>query len=382
MKKPLLIENVIQMRRWLHEHPELSYQEFATTRYIKERLKETQLELQPFNSVDTGGFVDVGRGAGPLFGFRADIDALPIEENDAHQLKSGNRGVMHACGHDFHAALGLGLAQYFSTNPDEIRGRLRILFQPAEETIPDGASKIHKEPLFDQMIGLFAVHVDLRFQPGQIAIKEGTACASSTLLKIRLRGPGGHTSRPHETVDLIRITALYISELNGYLKSLIDSRHDFTLVFGSIHGGNLHNVIPSEILLSGTLRNFDNHVLKILLDGIKDFSHKFATLYKFTVEVDIPNSTPAIVNDTTMYAQLVNFAETNGYSDRIVKMGQPSMGADDFAYYSRVVPSLYFQIGAGASGSSHSSDFQLSDELLEPALDFLIGYVKYVLNSF
>lgn len=382
MKKPLLIENVIQTRRWLHEHPELSYQEFATTRYIKERLKEMQLELQPFNSVDTGGFVDVGRGARPLFGFRADIDALPIEENDAHQIKSGNRGVMHACGHDFHAALGLGLAQYFSTNPDEIRGRLRILFQPAEETIPDGASKIHKEPLFDQMIGLFAIHVDLRFQPGQIAIKEGTACASSTLLKIRLKGPGGHTSRPHETVDLIRITALYITELNGHLKSLIDSRHDFTLVFGSIHGGNLHNVIPSEILLSGTLRNFDNHVLKILLDGIKEFSHKFATLYKFTVEVDIPNSTPAIVNNTTMYAQLVNFAETNGYSDRIVKMGQPSMGADDFAYYSRVVPSLYFQIGAGGSGSSHSSDFQLSDELLEPALDFLIGYVKYVLNSF
>ncbi|HDP68348.1 MAG TPA: amidohydrolase [Candidatus Marinimicrobia bacterium] len=382
MKKPLLIENVIQTRRWLHEHPELSYQEFATTRYLQEWLKEMQLKLQPFNSVDTGGFVDVGRGAGPLFGFRADIDALPIEENDAHRIKSGNRGVMHACGHDFHTALGLGLAQYFSTNPDEIRGRLRILFQPAEETIPDGASKIHKEPLFDQMIGLFAIHVDLRFQPGQIAIKEGTACASSTLLKIRLKGPGGHTSRPHETVDLIRITALYISELNGYLKSLIDSRHDFTLVFGSIHGGNLHNVIPSEILLSGTLRNFDNHVLKILLDGIKDFSHKFATLYKFTVEVDIPNSTPAIVNNTTMYAQLLSFAETNGYSDRIVKMGQPSMGADDFAYYSRVVPSLYFQIGAGGSGSSHSSDFQLSDELLEPALDFLIGYVKYVLNSF
>ncbi|MGC9364165.1 MAG: M20 metallopeptidase family protein [Fidelibacterota bacterium] len=381
MQIPQIIDNIIQMRHWLHEHPELSYKEFATTRYLSERLQEIQLELKPFRSVGTGGYVDVGQQEGPVLGFRADIDALPIEENSHHQIRSINKGVMHACGHDFHTALGLGLAQYFCMNPDEIHGKLRILFQPAEETVPDGASTIHKEPIFDDMIGLFAVHVDLRFQPGQIAIKAGTACASSTLLKIHLSGPGGHTSRPHETVDLIRITALYISELHGYLKSQIDSRQNFTLVFGSIHGGNQHNIIPSDMELSGTLRNFDNRVLEVLLAGIREFSRNFAVLYKLSIQVDIPNSTPAIVNDASMVARLLDFAGKKGYSDRIVKMEEPSMGADDFAYYSRVVPSLYFQIGAEGSGSSHSKDFQLSDELLEPALDFLIGYVKYALNS-
>ena len=374
-------EEIISARRWLHENPELSYKEHATTKYIQEKLQEWNLELKHFSSLKTGGYVDVGKGKKPMLGFRADIDALPIIENAGHSIKSKNNGVMHACGHDFHAAIGLGLAKYFSRHPDELNGKLRILFQPAEEICPDGASHIHKEPLFDNMVGIFAIHVDLRFNNGGIAIKQGTACASSTLLKLKFIGPGGHTSRPHDTVDLIRVTSLYISQLNGYLKTIIDSRDDFTLVFGSIHGGQYHNIIPSEVSVTGTLRNFDNNVLKVLLEGIREFSNNFATLYKCQIDVDIPNSTPAIINDSKMYSDLVRFSKENGYGSRLVEMEKPSMGADDFAYYLRKVPGLYFQVGAEGSGSSHSSDFILSDDLIEPAVDFIVNFIRYFLNQ-
>ncbi|MBN2602472.1 MAG: amidohydrolase [Candidatus Marinimicrobia bacterium] len=375
------LDEIISARRWLHEHPELSYKEYATTKYIREKIQSWNLDLKPFSTLDTGGYVDVGTGEMPMLGFRADIDALPITENTGHSIKSKNDGVMHACGHDFHTAIGVGLAKYYSQHSDELNGRLRILFQPAEETYPDGASHIHKEPLFNTMIGIIAVHVDLRFKIGEIAIKQGTACASSTLLKLKFGGPGGHTSRPHDTVDLIRITALYISQLNGYLKSIIDSRDDFTLVFGSIHGGQYHNIIPSEVSLTGTLRNFDNDVLNVLLKSIREFSANFATLYKCQINLDIPNSTPAIVNDPAMYSDLVRFCKDNGYDERLIEMEKPSMGADDFAYYLRNVPGLYFQVGTEGSGSSHSSDFILNDDLIEPAVDFIAQFIKFFLNK-
>ncbi|MBU0713459.1 amidohydrolase [bacterium] len=377
----VFFDEIINARHWLHENPELSYEEYATTKYIREKIQAWNLELKPFSSLKTGGYVDVGTGEKPVLGFRADIDALPIIENAGHSIKSKNLGVMHACGHDFHATIGLGLAKYFAQHPDELNGKLRILFQPAEETYPDGASYIHKEPLFENMIGIFAVHVDLRFKTGGIAIKQGTACASSTLLKLKFIGPGGHTSRPHATVDLIRVTSLYISQLNGYLKTIIDSRDDFTLVFGSIHGGQYHNIIPPEVSLIGTLRNFDNKVLKVLLEGIREFSLNFATLYKCQIEFDIPNSTPAIINDPKMYSALVQFSKENGYGARLVEMEKPSMGADDFAYYLKKVPGLYFQVGAEGSGSSHSSDFILTDDLIEPALDFIVNFVKFLINK-
>jgi len=375
------LDEIISARRWLHENPELSYEEHATTNYIREKIQSWNLELKPFSTLITGGYVDVGTGGKPVLGFRADIDALPITENAGHSIKSKNNGVMHACGHDFHAAIGLGLAKYYSKHTDELNGKLRILFQPAEETYPDGASHIHREPLFDTMIGIFAVHVDLRFNNGGIAIKQGTACASSTLLKLKFIGPGGHTSRPHDTVDLIRVTSLYISQLNGYLKTIIDSRDDFTLVFGSIHGGQYHNIIPSEVSVTGTLRNFDNNVLKVLLEGVLEFSDNFATLYKCQINVDIPNSTPAIVNDPAMYSDLVKFCKNNGYDDRLVEMEKPSMGADDFAYYLKKVPGLYFQVGAEGSGSSHSSDFILTDDLIKPTVDFIVNFRKFLLNK-
>ena len=377
----IFIDEITSIRQWLHQHPELSFKEFETTKFIREKLASWNLHLEPFHSVRTGGYVDIGKGERPMLGFRADIDALPIDENVNHVTISLNNGIMHACGHDFHTAFGLGLAKYFADNPDDLNGRLRIFFQPAEESIPDGASTIHKENLFNDLTGIFAVHVDLRYQTGQIAVKEGTACASSTLIKLKFNGHGGHTSRPHDTVDLVRISSLYISQITGYLKSIIDSSEDFVLVFGEIHGGHSHNIIPSQLILQGTLRNFDNEVLEVLLKGFKQFTSDFAKIYGCQIQLEIPNSTPAIINDPHMVTGLIDFCNNSKYADRLVVMPKPSMGADDFAYYGRVLPSLYFQIGVDGRGNSHSSDFIVQDTVLKPGLEFLISYIKHFLNK-
>ncbi len=373
-----LVKEIKTARRWLHRHPEISYEEYQTTEFIDSTLASWNIEFHRFNSLKTGGWADVGGSNKNVLGFRADIDGLPITESSKHPIRSKHEGVMHACGHDYHTAIGLGLLRYFSKHPDNLNGKLRVIFQPAEETTPDGASYVYKEPIFKNMSGIFAVHVDPELNIEQFSIKNGPSCASSTLIKLTFNGPGGHTSRPHKTVDLIRVTAQYIIQLQGYLKSIIDSRDDFTLVFGNIHGGSCHNVIPSEISLVGTLRNFNNYVLRKLLEEIRQFSQHFEKIYGLKISVDFPNSTPAIVNDSKMFNEFVNFSKSNGYSKNVIIVENPSMGADDFSYYLKNVPGLYFRVGADGKGTSHSSDFLLNDDLIEPSLSFLIDYIQHL----
>ncbi|MDO9547507.1 MAG: M20 family metallopeptidase [Candidatus Marinimicrobia bacterium] len=376
---PALMKEIVSARQWLHEHPELSYKEFETTKFIKDILDMWDIQFHNFQNIDTGGYVDIGNNSRTIIGFRSDIDALPITENPAHNICSKNNGVMHACGHDFHTAIGLGLLKYFNDNQQDLNGGgLRVIFQPAEEATPDGAEFVSKESLFKNMTGLLGIHVDGRMKVGQYSIIKGTACASSTRLEITFIGKGGHTSRPHNTVDLIRVTSQYIVQLPEYLKACFDSRDNFVLVFGKIEGGHSHNIIPSEIKLTGTLRNFDNHILDQLLKRITIFSDHFAKLYGLDIVASFPNITPAVINDDRLYNHFIDFSNRMQYYENIQILKKPSMGADDFSLYLDQVPGLYFQIGAGGTAPSHSSDFLLNDDLIEPALSLLVDYIQYL----
>ncbi|HCK99484.1 MAG TPA: hypothetical protein DHW42_05185 [Candidatus Marinimicrobia bacterium] len=373
-----LIKEIKSIRRWLHEHPELSYKEFETTKFVKNTLDRWKIQFHPFKNLETGGYADIGNSQDKMVGFRSDIDALPITENPAHEICSQNQGVMHACGHDFHTAIGLGLLKYFKDNQQDFEGRMRVIFQPAEEATPDGAGFVSKEPLFDNMRGLIGVHVDSQLEVGQFSIIKGAACASSARLEITFIGKGGHTSRPHNTVDLIRVTSQYIVQLPEYLKACFDSRDNFVLVFGKIEGGHSHNIIPSEIKLTGTLRNFNNHILDQLLKRITIFSDNFAKLYGLDIVASFPNITPAVINDDRLYNHFIDLSNRTQSYKNIQILKKPSMGADDFSLYLDQVPGLYFQIGAGGTGSSHSSNFLLDDSLIEPTLSLLVDYIQYL----
>ncbi len=374
----LFINSIIVLRRWLHQHPELSYEEKGTTKFIKKTLLSWGIKFHRFNTIKSGGYADIGTGDSPILGFRADIDALPIMENPKHAIKSENTGVMHACGHDFHTSIGLGLLKYFSDYPEKLSGKLRVIFQPAEETTPTGALKVINEPIFDEMTGILGVHVDNRIQNGQVSIRKGAVCASSTKIEIILHGPGGHTSRPDDTVDLISVIAIYIRQLQKYLSKLFQSK--YVLAFGQIHGGNYHNIIPSEISLVGTLRNFDNDELVQIMTAIKTYSKQFAGKYSLNIDVQFPSSTPTIINNDEMYRDIIAFSNQSGYKNRI-KAAEPSMGADDFSFYQKMIPGLYIHIGSKGKGVPHSPDFELDDKLLKPAIEFLIEFIIFYLKK-
>ena len=264
-----ILSELIRIRRRLHRFPELSFQEHETTKFIAKTVSGWGLQFYRFKNIDTGGYCDIGKG--DIYIFRSDIDALPINENPDHEIRSKNNGIMHACGHDFHTVIGLGLLKYFSIYKNELNGKVRVIFQPAEESVPTGAEKVVKEDLWNNVKGILTVHVDPSVDSGKFVLLDGPAQASSTFVAIEMSGPGGHTSKPHETVDLITVAGFYIIQLKTFLKQRVDPREIFVLAFGSIKGGSAHNVIPQNISIRGTLRTFSNDVLNQIINLIHHF---------------------------------------------------------------------------------------------------------------
>lgn len=373
------IREISEIRRWLHEHPELSYREVKTTEYIKKCLSSWNIPFQRLRNLKTGGYGQLGWGKALIF--RSDIDALPIEENTAHAVCSRYSGVMHACGHDFHTAIGLGILRYFRQNQDRLKGQIIVLFQPAEEAAPGGAKKVAAEKIIKDAQNILTIHVDSEREIDHYAIIDGPCCASSTTVKITITGPGGHTSRPQESVDLIRVTSEYINSLDGFIRNRVDNRDSFVLVFGKIQGGRYHNIIPQSVSILGTLRTFTQDIVETVTGLIAEFSRRYAAVHDIAIDVAYPNSTPPVVNDHKMYQLFLDFIAANDLAEKVTILEKPSMGADDFAFYLDRVPGLYFQVGAGGQGSAHSANFLLDENLLEPALNFIINFIHYYFTN-
>ena len=373
-----MIEEIIKIRRKFHQLAELSYKEYKTTAYIEEILTNWGLKFQNFENLDTGGFCEIGEGAALLF--RSDIDGLPIEEAEGHSVKSDTKGTMHACGHDFHIAIGLGLLSYFQQNPNELQGRLRVIFQPAEEAAPGGAEFVKKEDIWQNARHILGVHVDNQYPTGKVIVPEKAASASSTSVKIELIGPGGHTSRPDDTVDLINVCGEYITALQNHLNSSIDPRETISFAFGKIEGGDTHNAIPQKIELRGTLRAHKNSIEKKARNIIKDFTKNFARLYNIEIDLQFPTRCPATNNDPEIVDKIIKFMENRDKSNLIIQK-KASMGADDFAVYLDKLPGMYIRIGAGGQGEMHTGELLLEEQLLEPALNYLTGFIEFYFDS-
>jgi len=371
-----IIAELIPLRRRFHEIPELGYQEFETTALIADYLHENGLKLQPFKNLKTGGYCDVGTG--DIIAFRADIDALPIEEDINHSLRSQKDGVMHACGHDFHIAFGLALLRYFKIHENQLKICLRVIFQPAEESVPGGAVDVIKEDIWDNVKIILASHVFSDLAPGKVALSEKTANASSSTIELAFSGPGGHTSRPDETADLISVVAAFITQVNNYLHEHVDPRNPFVLVFGEIKGGSAHNIIPQEMFLRGTLRTFDNSTNEQIISLLQKYCEGISKLYGIKLNLRIPSICPAVINDRNLYNLFRDFISKQYNEDEFILLDKPSVGADDFSYYLEKAPGLYFRIGAGSKGSAHSGFFLADENLLLPGCKGLIRFIEYL----
>jgi amidohydrolase len=351
-----IIPQAIELRRVLHRHPEPANEEHATTALIAAALDENGIayfDRRP----STGLWLDIGPD--PKIGFRADIDALPIVEPEANAPRSENPGWMHACGHDAHAAIAFGLV--LALHRSRVPGGIRVLFQPAEETFPGGASKYVEEGLVDGLKGILAFHIDPSLDTGKVGSRVGPITASADSFTIVLEGPGGHTARPHQTVDLIADAARLVHELPGFLRRTVDARSTLTVAFGSIQGGRSPNVIPTRVQLQGTARTL-NRALWEELPGLMEKA--ITDLLGWSgagYSLDYVQAIPPVINDHSVI-QAATDGIARALGPEVVVPTEPSMGGEDFANYLAVTPGGLLRLGSSGRGNDlHSPGFVLDE---------------------
>jgi len=346
----------VGLRRQLHRHPETAHQEHRTTALIAEALEESGIEYH-LRTPRTGLWVDIG--GQPSIGFRADLDALPITEPEDNNPVSQNPGWMHACGHDAHAAIAFGIASVLDRL--ELSSGVRLLFQPAEESFPGGAVEMVEDGLVDGLKGLIAFHIDPTLPTGRIGSRSGPMTASADKFTLVLEGPGGHTARPHRTVDLIADAARLIHELPGCIRRTIDARSPFTIAFGSIHGGEAGNVIPTRVEVEGTVRTLDGSLWGLLPALMDKAVSSLLTISEASYTLAYSQAVPPVVNDAGVVgASTAGIAEMLGPD--VVVPTEASMGGEDFSNYLARVPGALFRLGSGGSGGDlHSPSFNLDE---------------------
>jgi amidohydrolase len=384
-----ILPGVVADRRHLHEHPELAFEEYETSKFVSERLASLGVEDLKTGVGGTGvtGLIHGGKGDGKVVMVRADMDALPIlEENDV-AYKSTRPGVMHACGHDAHTAMLLGLTRLLMDVRSEFAGTVKVLFQPAEEVPPGGAIGMIEDgalenPRVDAVLGL---HVSSETQAGKIGMRSGSGSASSDRFRITVKGKGGHAASPHEAVDPVVIGSqivLAFQTLVSRETNPIDSAVVSTTAF--ITGGAF-NVIPDTAELRGTVRTLDQDVRKHLEKRLTEIATGIGKAGGAEVVVDFIRGYPGIVNDPEMTDLVRNAAIASVGEDNVIE-SPISMGGEDFSYFSLERPGCFFNVGTrneerGIVWGHHHPRFDVEEEGMSAGIATMGNAVLAYLDS-
>lgn len=371
-----VVPGAVELRRALHRHPEPANEEHRTTALIGEALDANGIVFHD-RSPGTGLWLDVGPE--PRVAFRADLDALPIHEPEENVPRSQNHGWMHACGHDAHAAIAFGISLVLHRL--ELQTGVRVLFQPAEEASPGGAAQFVAEGLVDGLKGILAFHVDPWLETGKVGSKVGPITASADKFTVVLEGPGGHTARPHQTVDLIADAARLVHELPGVLRRLVDARSTLTVAFGSIQGGRTANVIPTRVELQGTARTLDRTLWEMLPTLMERAIGGLVGWSGAQFDLDYIQTIPPVVNDhAVLQAATAGIAHHLG-AETIVPT-EPSMGGEDFANYLAVAPGALLRLGSSGRGADlHSPGFLLDERAIGVGIEAGVAAVLGLVES-
>ncbi len=361
----------IGIRHHLHAHPELSYQEFETSKFVQDKLSEYHI---PFEVKATTGVVAIIEGKNPqsrVVALRADMDALPITEENDVAYKSTKPGVMHACGHDVHTTCLLGAAKILSQTKNEWEGTVKLLFQPGEEKNPGGASLLIKENALvnPRPECIFALHVNPQLEVGNLSFRGGKVMASADEIYIAIKSKGGHAAAPHLTADTILIASQLVVALQQVISRNRDPLSPSVLSITSFQGGYTTNVIPSEVKLMGTFRAMDEAWRFKAHDLIRKLSTELVHAMGAEIDLHIDVGYPTVYNNEDLNAVAKRIAE-DYMGNTFVSETEIRMGAEDFGYYSQQIPGCFFRLGTankekGITSGVHTPKFNIDESAIE-----------------
>lgn len=375
-----IFNDVVAYRQHIHANPELSFKEFETSLFIKDKLKKWGIEYTDCANTGVVGLIKGNLPSDKVIALRADMDALPIHEANDKPYRSKNHGVMHACGHDVHTSSLLGTAHILNQMKDEFGGTIKLIFQPAEELLPGGASIMIKEgvlenPKPDYIVGQ---HVMPLIDAGKVGFRSGIYMASTDELYVTVTGKGGHGAQPHQNIDPVLIASHIIIALQQIVSRNADPRTPSVLSFGKVNANGATNIIPNEVKIEGTFRTLDENWRDEAHKRMKKMAEGIAESMGGSCDFDIHRGYPFLINEEKLTANARTFAEEFLGKDNVVDL-DIWMAAEDFSFYSQVTDACFYRLGTGNAAkdtqySVHTPRFDIDED----ALKISTGLMAYI----
>ncbi|QNL50645.1 amidohydrolase [Olivibacter sp. SDN3] len=375
-----VFSEVVALRRHIHANPELSFEEYNTSAYIKSKLDELGVEWQEKANTGVVALINGDRPSDAVVALRADIDALPIQEVDGRDYGSKNAGVMHACGHDVHTSSLLGTAKILTSLKADFAGTVKLIFQPGEEKLPGGASLMIKEGVLENPKpgAIIGQHVMPLIDAGKVGFRSGKYMASADELYVTVKGKGGHGAQPQQNIDPIVITAHIITALQQVVSRIADPKMPTVLSFGKIVAEGATNVIPNEVKLEGTFRTFDEQWREEAHQRMKKMAEGIAESMGGSCDFEIVRGYPFLVNNELLTQEIRAYAEEYLGKENVLDLDLWLAG-EDFAFYSQITDACFYRLGTrntskGITASVHTPNFDIDEQ----ALALSTGLMAYV----
>ncbi|MBM7645698.1 N-acetyldiaminopimelate deacetylase [Scopulibacillus daqui] len=366
--------DLIETRRALHRIPELGFNEFKTQRFLLNKIKQMPQEHLEIRTWRTGILVKVaGTDPAKTIGYRCDIDGLPIREETGYSFQSDHEGQMHACGHDFHMTIALGVLDKLARQP--VKDHVVFIFQPAEEG-PGGAKPMLESDVFKAWRPdiILALHIAPEYPTGMVAVKKGLLFANTSELFIDLKGKGGHAAYPHLANDMVVAASAFVMQIQSIVARRINPLDSAVITIGKISAGTKQNIIAEEARIEGTIRALDPDTMKEIKKNIEAHAAGIEASYQCQASIDYGANYYQVYNDHTLTESFINYCKENDYAFTICP---EAMTGEDFGYFLKEIPGFMFWLGVNSEAGLHSSKLMPDEGALSKAVDIVSGFIRY-----